>query len=198
MRQEDYQKLTAQARCGDTAAMERLLNACRQRLKEMVTDVLPQKLNGDWDPSDAVQESLLDAYRGLPAFRGQQPEALWAWLRTILEHNIADRLKYQQRLKRNGGPHCSLSQAERKGKLLIADQSSVSSRVIRQERLQRLNRLIRRLPEPQALVFRLRHLHGLPLEEIAKQTGRTYPSIAGLLIRATRRMNQLLQKEDSF
>lgn len=196
MRQTDYEHLIAQARSGDVAATERLLNECRQRLKDMVTDALAQQLSSDWDFSDAVQESLLEAHRGLPSFRGQQPEALWAWLRTILEHNIADRLKYQHRLKRNGGPHRSLNQAEQKGELLIADQSSVSSRAIRQERLQRLNRLINQLPKQQAHVFRLRHLLGLPLEEIALQTGRTHSSIAGLLIRATRQINQLIQKDD--
>ncbi len=201
MRTTEYEQLIARARCGDAAAIDCLLDECRRRMKEMATDELTECLGADWDPSDAIQESLLEAHRGLPDFRGQRPEALWAWLRTILEHNVADRLKFQRRQKRNGGLQSSLERTERNGRSLreslVADQSSVTQRVVLRERLRQLDGMIGRLPEDQARVFRLRHTHGLSLDEIAERTGRTHASIAGLLIRATRRIDEFVRKEET-
>lgn len=200
MEQTDYQQLMTQARAGDAAAVERLMDECRRRLKEMLTDALAARLGSDWDPSDAVQESLLEAHAGLRSFRGDQPEALWAWLRTILEHNVADRLKYQHRQKRNGGTQRSLEWTDQQGQSLkqqlIAEQSSVSAQAVFKERLHQLDCLIDELPEPQACVFRMRHIQGLSLDEIAARTGKTRAAIAGLLIRATRRVDRFVEQKD--
>ncbi|MEZ6128885.1 MAG: sigma-70 family RNA polymerase sigma factor [Planctomycetaceae bacterium] len=194
----NYKQLIARAQSGDEAAIDRLLDVCRQRLKELANGPLTEQLGADWDPSDVIQESLLEAYQGLTSFRGQQSEALWAWLRTIMEHNVADRLKHERRQKRNGGAQRSLEGVLQNGRslreLLVADQSSVSERVVRQENLSRLNVEIDELPPQQALVFRMRHEQGLSLDEIAEVTGRTHASIAGLLIRANRRLNEFLQQ----
>jgi len=195
----NYEQLITHAQAGDDSAIDELLDICRQHLKDLANGPLSEELGADWDPSDAIQESLLEAHQGLTDFRGQQPEALWAWLRTILEHNVADRLKHQRRQKRNGGVQHSLEgfgrQQQTHRNAFIADQSTVSERVVRREHLQRLNVEIDDLPEHQARVFRMRHEQGMSLDEIAEQTGRTHASVAGLLIRATRRLNEFLEQE---
>ncbi|MEQ9411195.1 MAG: sigma-70 family RNA polymerase sigma factor [Fuerstiella sp.] len=199
MKQTDYQTLIERAQAGDRGATERLLEACRVRLKDIATAAFDERLGPEWDPSDAVQESLMEAHRDLPTFRGRQVEALYAWLRSILEHNLADRVKYLSRQKRQSEPRRSLEEADHHGldlrHVIAADQSSVSARVMSQERQQHLARAIDELPEHQARVVRLRHLSGLSLDQIAKKVGRSRPAVAGLLVRATRALNNRLSSD---
>ena len=45
---------------------------------------------GTIEPSDVVQQTLLKAHAGLGGFRGDSPQEMAAWLRTILERQIID------------------------------------------------------------------------------------------------------------
>ena len=86
--------LLNQARGGDVQARDRLFAKCRNYLV-----VVAQAEAGNWlrakvDPSDIVQQTLLDAHRGLGDFRGST-EAEWlGWLRRILSHNAADYVRH--------------------------------------------------------------------------------------------------------
>ena len=42
------------------------------------------------DPSDVVQQSLLEAHRGFDRFAGESPGQWLAWLRGIATHNALD------------------------------------------------------------------------------------------------------------
>src|SRR4051794_35302544 len=53
------------------------------------------------DLSGVVQQALLEAYRGLPEFRGRTEAQTAAWLRQILRHNLADELRRQGAQKRD-------------------------------------------------------------------------------------------------
>jgi RNA polymerase sigma factor (sigma-70 family) len=46
------------------------------------------------DAEDLAQTALLKAYQAVPAYRGDwEPQALWAWMLTILRNVIADHLR---------------------------------------------------------------------------------------------------------
>ena len=66
----------------------------------------------------------------------------------------------------------------------MADQTSPSGRVEKQERLVRLADALAALPEDQRTAIELKHLQGLPLIEVAQQMNRSVPAVAGLLQRA--------------
>ena len=199
MTHTDYRVLIERARSGEQEAVAQLLQVCRLRLKQMACGAMTDQFGPDWDRSDAVQETLLEAHRGLAEFRGREEEALFAWLRAMLNHNLVDRAKYHNRLKRKPDSRRSLEDHQQQGRSLpeslAADQSSISERMIRRERQQQLARALSELPEQQANVFCMRHLQGLSLDEIAKDTGRSRPAVAGLLIRATRQLHQQLSRE---
>ena len=55
---------------------------------------LESRLKAKADPSDLVQQTLLEAYRDFDQFRGST-EAEWlAWLRRILAHNAAQYVRH--------------------------------------------------------------------------------------------------------
>jgi RNA polymerase sigma factor (sigma-70 family) len=79
--------------------------------------------------------------------------------------------------------------------MLQADQTSVSQRVQRSERAERMAEAIEGLPEEQRVVLLARHCRGLGLQEIAAETGRTTASVAGLLRRGLATLREQLGEE---
>src|SRR5205823_11120070 len=92
---------------------------------------LGDRLRGKLDPSDVVQQTLLDAHRQRGQFRGGTPAEMAAWLRRMLACNLADALRALGRQKRDAGRERSLEAAldESSGRLeawLVAAGSSPS------------------------------------------------------------------------
>src|SRR5438270_10989211 len=87
-------QLLNQARGGDASARDRLFAACRNYLSVVARAEVGTWLQAKVDASDLVQQTLLDAHRGLANFRGGS-EAEWlGWLRQILSHNAADFVRH--------------------------------------------------------------------------------------------------------
>src|SRR5580704_7277509 len=63
------------------------------------------------DPSDVVQQTLLDAHRQLEQFRGSTSAEMAGWLRRMLACNLADALRAFSRGKRDAARERSLEAA---------------------------------------------------------------------------------------
>lgn len=155
------------------------------------------RLQPKLDPSDVVQQAILEAHRCRAQFRGQS-EAEWlAWLRAILAHILAAagrRISTEAReLARERSLAAELEQSSSQlERLLVADQTSPSERSARGEELCRLAQAMAQLPEDQRRVVELHHLKGLPVADVARLMNRSQPAIAGLLFRALNRLRGLL------
>src|SRR5262245_7974945 len=128
------------------------INRWRQYLLLLARVQLGPARRGRPEPSDVVQQSLLDAYRQRGQFRGQS-EAEWAaWLRRILACNLADAERARSRRKRDAERERSLESAldtssASMASLLAAQQSSPSQRAGRNEQLAALAEALATLPE---------------------------------------------------
>ena len=65
---------------------------------------LAPHLRAKMDPSDVIQETMLDAYRKIEQFQGKQSAQFAAWLRTILARNLAMGVR-QVRASRSRSPN---------------------------------------------------------------------------------------------
>jgi RNA polymerase sigma-70 factor (ECF subfamily) len=152
------------------------------------------------DPSDIVQQTLLDAHRDRGQFRGRTEAEMAAWLRRLLACNLADAIRLLGRSKRDAARERSLEAAldtssARLEAWLAAEQSSPSERAERNEAILRLMDALAQLPEANRQALVLRHCQGLSLAEISTRMGRTPAAVAGLLKRGLAQLRTELPDE---
>jgi RNA polymerase sigma-70 factor (ECF subfamily) len=149
------------------------------------------------EPSDLVQQTLLDAHRQREQFRGREPAEMAAWLRRMLACNLADAVRALYRGKRDVAREQSLevALAESSARLeewLAVEQSSPSQQAVKNEQLLRLAEALTTLPEAQQEAVVQHYWQGLSLVEVAAQMGRTPASVAGLLQRGLKALREIL------
>lgn len=185
----------------DDQALERRLDSYRSYLLYLAKAQIGRPEQRRLDPSDIVQESLLEAHRDRQRFRGRTSAEMAGWLRQILARNLADAVKGQRREKRDVARERCLADLEKSSLqlagILAADQSTPSQQAIQHERAVRLAMVLDQLPEMQREAIVLQNWQGLKLAEIAQRLDRTPPAVAGLLKRGLRRLRELLAEMSS-
>src|SRR5262245_46303957 len=149
------------------------------------------------DASDVVQQTLLDAWRGVEQYRGKSDAELAGWLRAILARRLAHTFRDLRREKCDIGKEVSLERSLEQSSTrlegwLVADQSSPSERVERNEQAVRVASAVEMLPENQREVLLLHYWHGWTLPQIGKHLGRTQPAVAGLLHRGLKTLRRIV------
>jgi RNA polymerase sigma-70 factor (ECF subfamily) len=175
------------------------LERFREYLMLMARLHLAGKRGARLDPSDVVQQTLLDAHRKRAQFRGGTEAEMAGWLRQMLACRLADALRALHRDKRDVDREQSLQVAldqssARLEAFLAAEATSPSQRVERQEQIVRLADALAELPEPQREAIVLRHCQGWPLADISRRLNRTPAAVAGLLKRGLRLLREKLQE----
>jgi RNA polymerase sigma-70 factor (ECF subfamily) len=161
---------------------------------------LDRRLQGKLDPSDVVQQTLLQAYQAREQFRGQTEAEQAAWLRQILANHLANVVRDFGRDRRDVGREQSLQVAVQASSArlevwLAAEQSSPSQKASRHEQLLRLAEALESLPEDQREAVTLHHLQGWTLDELGRHLGRSPAAVAGLIKRGLKQLRKKLKGE---
>jgi RNA polymerase sigma-70 factor (ECF subfamily) len=192
-------RLLGALRSGDAAAQGEILLRYQPWLRLLARLEIDSRFQGKFDPSDIVQQTLLEACRALPQFRGQTEAELAAWLRQILAHVLAHEIRryrgtQQRDLAREVSLEQSLAQSsQRLGAVLAAPGSSPSQQAARHEQEVLLADVLARLPEDYRDVIVLRNLEGLSHEAIARRLGRSEGAVRMLWVRALARLREELR-----
>ncbi len=149
----------------------------------------------DLDASDLVQQTLLEAHRGLADCRATTDADRAAWLRRILANNLADAVRARRRGKRDVGREAPLDDAldassARIGLWLADPGPSPSWEADRHEQAVRLAAALAALPEGEREALVLQHWHGLTVAQIGERLGRTPAAVGGLLKRGLARLRE--------
>lgn len=149
------------------------------------------------DPSDLVQQTLLDAHQKQDQLRGRTRGECIAWLKRILANNLADAVRGLARARRNIAREQSLDEQvgdsfSRVDGWLAAAQLSPSEQVVRSEELLAMADALTSLPAAQREAIVLHHLQGLPLAEVGSQLNKSSAAVAGLLHRGLKQLRELL------
>jgi RNA polymerase sigma-70 factor (ECF subfamily) len=150
------------------------------------------------DPSDIVQQTLLEAHEKAEQFSGDD-SGLAAWLRQALVHNLIDARRASRRKKRDVLREQALTEAVEQSSrmlqnVLAAGRSSPSQRAVRNEELLRLADALAQLPQPQREAIVVHHLQGCSLAETAQRLAKTDSAVAGLLHRGLKKLRVLMSR----
>lgn len=190
----------ALARAGDDAARNRLFEACRSFVAVVAKVQLHRRLHAKVDPSDLVQQSLLEAHRGFVDFQGGTPQDWLAWLKQIVQHNAIDADKHYRGASRRdlrkervlaGTDSCS----SHAGWAAADPGPSPSQLAMNAERELRLAAAIEALPDDYQQVVLLRNLERLPFDEVAERMNRTRGACQMLWMRAVEQLRTQLKND---
>jgi len=169
-------------RPGDPDALGVWLEQYRRYLLLVANRELDAEIRPHLAPSDVVQDTLTDAWRGFDRFKGECEEELLAWLRVILLHNIVDAVnRFRRTAKRDikreipleellsPGSHFGDGGASRLP--LIANQPSPSTTAAAAEEKQIIYQALAQLPAHYSQVVRMRNFEYLSFAEIGAQLG---------------------------
>lgn len=187
---------------GDAAAQGDLLLRYVPWLKLLARLEIDTRFQGKFSDSDIVQQTLLEACRDLPKFRGQTEPELLAWLRQILAHVLAHEIRrYHGTQQRDVDREVSLEEAlaqssQRLGNVLAMSGSSPSAMAVEREQELLLADVLAKLPADHREVIILRNLEGLSHEEVARRMGRNVGAVRMLWVRALARLRSALGSEN--
>jgi RNA polymerase sigma-70 factor (ECF subfamily) len=190
--------LLHRAREGDAAARDELLGKCRNYVAVLARAQLESWLQAKVDPSDLVQVTLLEAYRGFGDFRGQTPGEWLAWLRRLLVHNATDCVRQYgataKRAARRETPLAAAAPGQSTHVYEPADPLGTPSQlVMAREREILVADALAQLPPDYQEVIQLRNLQRLPFDEVARRMNRSRPAAQMLWMRALRRLAEALE-----
>ena len=172
----------------------------RSYLRVLAQMQLDARLRRKLDPSDIVQQTLLQAHAS--KFRGDTHAEMAAWLRKILARNLIRVRRDFGRFKRDVARERSLEQAlDRSSARLeawLVDQApSPVAEAERAENLLLLAHALESIPTDQRHALLSYYWDDLSIDEISRQLERSASAVAGLLHRGRRRLLAMLRNDTS-
>lgn len=171
------------------------LERFRCYLKLLAEARLDRRIRRKLDPSDIVQQTLLQAHAARQQFRGSSEGELAAWLRQILARNLLRSVRDYQRSKRAVAREepleavCQASSARLEA-WLVAEQSSPSHCAAKVEEALGLAEAVQALPDGQREVVTLYYWEGCTLAQIGTLLDCTASAAGGLLRRGLEKLRR--------
>jgi RNA polymerase sigma-70 factor (ECF subfamily) len=201
---QDSNELLQQAAAGDQAAAHRLLELHQDRLRAMIAVRLDRRLSARVDPSDVLQETMIQAHQKLPEYLRTKPIPFYPWLRRIAWENIvqlhrqhllaqARAVTREERFEVALPDHSAIDLAER----LISKGSSASQQMLKKELKARVQTALAQLDARDREVLVLRFLEQLSIEEAAAVLEISQEAVKSRQRRALERFSELIDGTNS-
>jgi RNA polymerase sigma-70 factor, ECF subfamily len=182
---------------GSRSQSGRSLEQYRDFLRLLAVAEISPAVRRRLEPSDVVQQTMLEAYEKRAQFQGQTEPELAEWLRQMLRHNVRDAARALRRQKRDIARECRLvcapSDSQCGGEWLSAGMTTPSQALAATEELLRMSQAIATLPKDQREAVVLHHLQGRTLAELAEHFDRHPSAVAGLLHRGLKKLRATLK-----
>ena len=196
----DSDDLLDRAAAGDETVLETLFDRYRDRLRAMVVLRMDPRIAARTDPSDVVQEALIEAHRRLPEFLRDRPMPFYAWLRQLAWQKLVGQYRRHLRSKaRTVLREQDVQAAARRQSSFRLSQAlaktgpSPSAALARREDRERVVEALGRLSEDDREILLLRLVEQLSTKETAAVLGIAEGTVGSRQFRALRRLKGLLE-----
>ena len=168
--------LVAQAQCGKVQAFGELV----RRHSQLIYRALIAILGDAADAQDAMQDTLLNAFKHISGFQGRAKFS--TWLVSIARNAALQRLR-----DRSNTESLDRTETEKDGSFrprqIAAWQENPEQSHTRMEIRQLVEKGLLRLPAKYRVIVMLRDIEQLSTEEVARQLGLTVPAVKTRLLR---------------
>jgi RNA polymerase sigma-70 factor (ECF subfamily) len=173
--------LLLKARSGSADALDAVFERCVARVLTLVRLRLGRRLRERLESRDVLQAVMLKALRGFARFNGRNGAAFMAWLARIVENEVRDQADFHARLRRDARREVALDDAALDN--LPNRARSLTSRLLLDERLERLATALESLAPDHRAVIVGRYLEELSFEELGRRLERSPDACRMLLAR---------------
>lgn len=170
--------LVEKAQAGDRQAFQDLVATNEARLRSAVEGQVRKRGNVA-EVDEVIQETLVQAFQAIRSFDWQGEDSFFRWICGI-SRNVILRMARSSRRDRR------LLVSER----LPASAASPSRVLRREERFDRLQQVLSKLPPDYREVLRLSRLERLKVKEIAQRMGRSEYAVKHLMARAVKQLRE--------
>lgn len=192
----DDAELIARAQSGERLAFERLLVRHQRRLIERIRQRVPPRMRYLVDEEDILQETFVDGWEAIDAFRSLGEGAFFGWLARIADNRILDCAKAFRAAKRGGdrqrivpGPDVDLVELLA---LLAVNPRTPSRSVANREALHAVQAALPTLKADYRNVLRLRFIEDVSVQETAQQLNRSEWAVHKLTARALEALREAI------
>jgi len=194
----DSDELLQRACRGDAQARDELFAQYRERLRRMIAVRLNRRLAARLDPSDLVQDVLVEAHRRLADYLRERPLPFYAWLRQLAWQRVTavhrkHLLAQRRSVKREAAPALPDESVAELADLLVSSHSTPSKQLIREELRARVRTALLELGERDREVLVMRHLEEMAMAEIASVLGISTGAVKVRHLRALERLHVALR-----
>lgn len=174
---------------GDTGAYSLLV----ERYQHQIYDLVYRMVRSEEDARDIAQEIFIKAFRSVDKFRRESRFS--TWLYRIATNHCLDFLRKNQR-ERNYLTSEQAFQSGTPGEIPSGSWSNPEQRLLRQEKLDQLNKALQKLPESYRLPLLMQHYRRLSYQDIAEIMGIPAKTVASRIYRAKNMLKEYLAGGD--
>jgi RNA polymerase sigma-70 factor (ECF subfamily) len=195
--------LIIRAAGGDRQALDQLWQVHRARLRKVVQIRLDPRVRRRVDPSDLVQETLIEAQRRLSNYVRERPLPFYPWLRQLAIERLSKahkrHLGTQARAIGREADAAALpdeSVAEL-AKHLVSDETGAAQRLMKSEIRRQVREALDQLNFDDRQVLVMRVLEDLTTSETAAVLGISEAAVRMRQLRALERLQKIIRKGPS-
>ena len=197
-------QLVAKATSGDNDALASLIASVGPMLRARIAPKIDPKFRSACGVDDILQVTYMEAFLRIRQFENRGDGAFLGWMVTLANHNLQDAIRGLTRKKRPprgrqvgagdpaSDPYVSLLEA------LPSPATSPTLHARRKEVHSCIDDALLQLPPDYAKVVRRYDLDECPIEEVAKELGRSPGAVYMLRARAHDRLQELLGASTNF
>lgn len=199
-----FRDTLAQAKAGNTAAMDSLLVACFDPLRSAIAHQMADMLaKAQLEPEDVIQEVYAAAWTHLPDTRFEGFDAFLGWLRQIAENKLIDMHRAMLADKRDVRRQTPAWGVRSGADVNLLDQvssplSTPSRGAARSEALAVMMVRMQQLPQDYRQVLHWRLIDGLPVAEVAHRLNRSEAAVHMLFSRALKQLRDLMGAASNY